>query len=93
VERVRYRSEVRRVRYYGLHTVCHLGGGGPSGAVCCDAGTWSGWGVWSATAYTQFATWAAADDLAPCAVTRAHEAGEAYGENVGNKRKKAGRRV
>jgi hypothetical protein len=26
VERVRFRSEVRRVEYYGLHTVCHLGG-------------------------------------------------------------------
>jgi len=26
VERVRYRSEARRVWRYGLHTVCHLGG-------------------------------------------------------------------
>ena len=26
VERMRYRSGLRRVRYYSLHTVCHLGG-------------------------------------------------------------------
>jgi len=45
VERVRYLSEVRRVRYYGLHTVCHLGGRGLSGMARCDAGAWSGWGV------------------------------------------------
>ena len=38
VGRVRYRFEVRRVRHYGLHTVCHLGGGGQSGTACCDAG-------------------------------------------------------
>jgi len=34
-----------RVGRDSLHTVCHLGGAGLSGAVCCDAGTWSGWGV------------------------------------------------
>ncbi len=42
VGRVYYRSEVRRVRCYGLHTVCHLGGGGISGAARCDAGARSG---------------------------------------------------
>ncbi|WP_208459398.1 hypothetical protein, partial [Paraburkholderia caribensis] len=36
------------------------------------------------TAYTQFATWAAVDCLARRAVTRKREAGEAYGEGVGN---------
>jgi len=45
VGRVRYRSEVRRVRYYGLHTVCHLGGRGRSGAACGNAGARSGWGI------------------------------------------------
>jgi len=40
-----YRSEVRRVRPYGLHTVCHLGCRGLSGTACCSAGAWSGWGV------------------------------------------------
>ena len=34
VERVRYRSEVRRVEHLGRHTVCHLGGGGLSGKAC-----------------------------------------------------------
>jgi hypothetical protein len=34
----RYRSEVRRVQCYGLHTVCHLGGGGISGTACWIAG-------------------------------------------------------
>jgi hypothetical protein len=38
VKRVRYRSGVRHVRHYGLHTVCHLGGGGISGTADCNAG-------------------------------------------------------
>ncbi|CAG9242411.1 hypothetical protein PCAR4_120042 [Paraburkholderia caribensis] len=38
VGRMRYRSGVRRVEHYGLHTVCHLGGGGLSGPACCSAG-------------------------------------------------------
>jgi len=45
------------------------------------------------TPYTQFATWAAVDYLAPRAVTRGHEGGEAYGENVGNGRRSRGCRV
>jgi len=44
------------------------------------------WGVWGTAAYTQFATWAAADYLARRAVMRVHEVGEAYRENVGNER-------
>ncbi|CAG9266390.1 conserved hypothetical protein [Paraburkholderia caribensis] len=39
-----------------------------------------------AMAYTQFATWAAADCPTRRAETRAHEVGEAYRENVGNGR-------
>jgi len=42
--------------------------------------------VQGAKAYTQFATWAAVDYPVPRAATRAHEAGEAYRENVGNER-------
>ncbi|SKC79134.1 hypothetical protein SAMN05446934_3617 [Paraburkholderia hospita] len=41
VVRVRYLSEVRRVCLCGLHTVCHLGGGGISGTACRNAGAWS----------------------------------------------------
>jgi len=56
VERVRYRFEVRRAEHYGLHTVCHLGGGGLCGAACCDARRWSGWGAlqerWQRTSVT-----------------------------------------
>ncbi len=37
-------------------------------------------------AYTQFATWAAANCAARRAATRAQEVGEAYRENVGNDR-------
>ncbi|EUC18537.1 hypothetical protein PMI06_000123 [Burkholderia sp. BT03] len=37
-----------------------------------------------ATAYTQFATWAAAEYLARRAATRAREAGEAYRKSAGN---------
>ncbi|BCF93516.1 hypothetical protein PPGU16_65830 (plasmid) [Paraburkholderia largidicola] len=40
--------------------------------------------MWSTWAYTQFATWAAVDCLAPHAEAQAREAGEAYRENVGN---------
>ncbi|BCF89372.1 hypothetical protein PPGU16_24390 [Paraburkholderia largidicola] len=46
-----------------------------------------------AVAYTQFATWAAVDYLARRAVTWVREAGEAYGENVGNERRSRGCRV
>src|SRR6266702_8460667 len=60
VERVRYRSEVRRV---------------------------------GATAYTQFATWAAVEYLARRAVTRARAAGEASIQSVGNKHESRGCRV
>ncbi|CAG9266683.1 hypothetical protein PCAR4_690001 [Paraburkholderia caribensis] len=38
VERVRYLSEVRRVSYFDLHTVCHLGGCGITGTACCSSG-------------------------------------------------------
>jgi len=47
---MRYRSGVVRVWRESRHTVCHLGGGGLSGAACCDAGAWSGWGAHSALA-------------------------------------------
>ena len=47
----------------------------------------------SATAYTQFATWAAVDYLARRAATRVHEAGEAYRESVGNAREQLRYRV
>ena len=38
----------------------------------------------SATAYTQFATWAAVDYLARHAETREREAGEAHCKSAGN---------
>ena len=38
VGRMRFRSGVRRAKHYGLHTVCHLGGGGRSGAACSNTG-------------------------------------------------------
>ncbi|SEH60518.1 hypothetical protein SAMN05192544_1004177 [Paraburkholderia hospita] len=40
----------------------------------------------SATAYTQFATWAAVEHLARHAVSRVREAGEAYCKSAGNGR-------
>ncbi|BCZ78418.1 hypothetical protein PTKU64_20930 [Paraburkholderia terrae] len=40
----------------------------------------------SATAYTQFATWAAVDYLARRAATRARGAGEALFQRAGNER-------
>ncbi|BCF95590.1 hypothetical protein PPGU19_001590 [Paraburkholderia sp. PGU19] len=49
--------------------------------------------MYGAKAYTQFATWAAEDYLARRAATRAHEAGEANRENVGNARELARCRV
>jgi len=54
---MRYRSGVRRVEHLGRHTVCHLGGGGLSGAACCDAGTWSGWGVRGERWQRTWVTW------------------------------------
>ncbi|BCZ78900.1 hypothetical protein PTKU64_25750 [Paraburkholderia terrae] len=39
----------------------------------------------SATAYTQFATWATVDYVARHAETRAREAGEAHCKSAGNK--------
>ncbi|BDC38790.1 hypothetical protein PTKU15_20870 [Paraburkholderia terrae] len=41
--------------------------------------------MWSTTAYTQFATWAAVDYLTRHAVTREREAGEAQCKSAGNK--------
>jgi len=57
VGRARYRFEVRRARHYGLHTVCHLGGGGLSGAACWSAGAWSGWGAHSERWQRAWVTW------------------------------------
>ena len=51
------------------------------------------WCAYGAKAYTQFATWAAADYLARSATTRADEVSEAYRENVGNAREQARCRV
>ncbi|BCF90630.1 hypothetical protein PPGU16_36970 [Paraburkholderia largidicola] len=42
--------------------------------------------MWNTWAYTQFATWAAVEYVTRCAATRADEAGEAHGEDVGNER-------
>ncbi len=44
-------------------------------------------------AYTQFATWAAADCLVRRAVTGEYGVGEAYGESVGNAREQVHCRV
>jgi hypothetical protein len=46
-----------------------------------------------ATAYTQFATWAAVEYLARRAATRVREAGEAYRESVGSAREQGRCRV
>jgi len=54
---MRYWSEVGRVKHYGLHTVCHLGGGGLSGTACCSAGAWSGWGALQARWQRTSVTW------------------------------------
>ncbi|BDC39522.1 hypothetical protein PTKU15_28190 [Paraburkholderia terrae] len=53
----------------------------------------SEWCAYGAKAYTQFATWAAEDYQARRAATRAHEAGEAYRESVGNERELVRRRM
>ncbi|BDC42151.1 hypothetical protein PTKU15_54480 [Paraburkholderia terrae] len=44
-------------------------------------------------AYTQFATWAAADYLARCVATRGCEAGEAHRKSAGNERRSRDCRV
>jgi hypothetical protein len=49
--------------------------------------------VCGGTAYTQFATWAAAEYLARHAGLRAREAGEAHRKSVGNEREQEGCRV
>jgi hypothetical protein len=49
--------------------------------------------VCGATAYTQFATWAAVEYLARCVATRTREAGEASIQSVGNKQESRGCRV
>jgi len=57
VERVRYRSEVRRVEYLGRHTVCHLGGRGLSVTACCSAEAWGGWGALQERWQRTWVTW------------------------------------
>ncbi|BEU23392.1 conserved hypothetical protein [Paraburkholderia caribensis] len=49
--------------------------------------------MWSTWAYTQFATWAAADCLARHAVTRERKAGEAHRKSAGNERGSRGCRL
>jgi len=50
-------AEVRRVRYYGLHTVCHLGGSGMSGGVWRNSGARSGWGALQERWQRAWVTW------------------------------------
>ncbi|BCF89302.1 hypothetical protein PPGU16_23690 [Paraburkholderia largidicola] len=49
--------------------------------------------MWSTTAYTQFATWAAVDCLARRVVVRERKAGEAHPKSAGNGREPRGCRV